>query len=91
MVILIIILVWVLVIFEKGFCKFVLFYLDNLVILMFFLFIVGFLVFIVIGLFGCEVGSLIFLGLIWLYNSLGFVGGVIFGIFYVLIVIMGMY
>ena len=76
---------------EKGFRKFVPSYLDNLVTPMFSLFIAGFLAFTVIGPFGREAGSLISSGLTWLYNSLGFVGGAIFGTFYAPIVITGMH
>ncbi len=82
---------WVLATLEKGFRKFVPSYLDNLVTPMFSLFIAGFLAFTVIGPFGREAGSLISSGLTWLYNSLGFVGGAIFGIFYAPIVITGMH
>ena len=82
---------WVLATLEKGFRKFVPSYLDNLVTPMFSLFIAGFLAFTVIGPFGREAGSLISSGLTWLYNSLGFVGGAVFGIFYAPIVITGMH
>ena len=82
---------WVLATLEKGFRKFVPSYLDNLVTPMFSLFIAGFLAFTVIGSFGREAGSLISSGLTWLYNSLGFVGGAIFGTFYAPIVITGMH
>ena len=82
---------WVLATLEKGFRKFVPSYLDNLVTPMFSLFIAGFLAFTVIGPFGREAGSLISTGLTWLYNTLGFVGGAIFGTFYAPIVITGMH
>ena len=82
---------WVLATLEKGFRKFVPSYLDNLVTPMFSLFIAGFLAFTVIGPFGREAGSLISAGLTWLYNTLGFVGGAIFGTFYAPIVITGMH
>ena len=82
---------WVLATLEKGFRKFVPSYLDNLITPMFSLFIAGFLAFTVIGPFGREAGSLISSGLTWLYNSLGFVGGAIFGTFYAPIVITGMH
>ena len=82
---------WVLATLEKGFRKFVPSYLDNLVTPMFSLFIAGFLAFTVIGPFGREAGSLISSGLTWLYDTLGFVGGAIFGAFYAPIVITGMH
>ena len=51
----------------------------------------GFLAFTVIGPIGREAGSLIASGLTWLYDTLGFVGGAIFGAFYAPIVITGMH
>ncbi|WGE86946.1 sucrose-specific PTS transporter subunit IIBC [Actinobacillus equuli subsp. haemolyticus] len=82
---------WVLATLEKGFRKFVPSYLDNLVTPMMSLFIVGVLAFTVIGPFGREAGSAISAGLTWLYDSLGFIGGAIFGTFYAPIVITGMH
>lgn len=82
---------WVLATLEKGFRKFVPSYLDNLVTPMMSLFIAGVLAFTVIGPFGREAGSAISAGLTWLYDSLGFIGGVIFGTFYAPIVITGMH
>ncbi|WP_404810949.1 sucrose-specific PTS transporter subunit IIBC [Actinobacillus pleuropneumoniae] len=82
---------WVLATLEKGFRKFVPSYLDNLVTPMMSLFIAGVLAFTVIGPFGREAGSAISAGLTWLYDSLGFIGGAIFGIFYAPIVITGMH
>jgi len=66
-------------------------YLDNLITPLFSLFIAGFLAFTVIGPIGREAGSLIASGLTWLYDTLGFVGGAIFGAFYAPIVITGMH
>ncbi|NBH74468.1 sucrose-specific PTS transporter subunit IIBC [Rodentibacter pneumotropicus] len=82
---------WVLATLEKTFRKFVPSYLDNLVTPLCSLFIAGFLAFTVIGPFGREAGSLISAGLTWLYDTLGFVGGAIFGTFYAPIVITGMH
>ncbi len=82
---------WVLATLEKTFRKFVPSYLDNLVTPMCSLFIAGFLAFTVIGPFGREAGSLISGGLTWLYDTLGFVGGAIFGTLYAPIVITGMH
>ena len=58
---------------------------------MFSLFIAGFLAFTVIGPFGREASSLISVGLTWLYDTLGFFGGAIFGTLYSPIVITGMH
>lgn len=82
---------WVLATLEKGFRKFVPSYLDNLVTPLFSLFIAGFLAFTVIGPIGRDAGSYIAQGLTWLYDTLGFVGGGIFGTFYAPIVITGMH
>ncbi|OOF64886.1 sucrose-specific PTS transporter subunit IIBC [Rodentibacter sp. Ppn85] len=82
---------WVLATLEKTFRKFVPSYLDNLVTPLFSLFIAGCLAFTVIGPIGREAGSLISIGLTWLYDKLGFVGGAIFGTFYAPIVITGMH
>lgn len=82
---------WVLATLEKTFRKFVPSYLDNLITPLCSLFIAGFLAFTVIGPFGREAGSLISAGLTWLYDTLGFVGGAIFGTFYAPIVITGMH
>ena len=82
---------WVLATLEKNFRKFIPSYLDNLITPMFSLFIAGFLAFTVIGPFGREAGSLISVGLTWLYDTLGFFGGAIFGTLYAPIVITGMH
>lgn len=82
---------WVLATLEKTFRKFVPSYLDNLVTPMMSLFIAGILAFTVIGPFGREAGSAISAGLTWLYDSLGFIGGAVFGTFYAPIVITGMH
>ena len=82
---------WVLAILEKNFRKFIPSYLDNLITPMFSLFIAGFLAFTVIGPFGREAGSLISAGLTWLYDTLGFFSGAIFGTLYAPIVITGMH
>ncbi|MEE6075864.1 sucrose-specific PTS transporter subunit IIBC [Avibacterium paragallinarum] len=82
---------WVLATLEKTFRKFVPSYLDNLITPMFSLFIAGLLAFTVIGPIGREAGDLITIGLTWLYDKLGFIGGSIFGTFYAPIVITGMH
>jgi PTS system sucrose-specific IIC component len=82
---------WVLATLEKNFRKFVPSFLDNLVTPMCSLFIAGVLAFTVIGPLGREAGDLITQGLTWLYDTLGFVGGGVFGTFYAPIVITGMH
>ena len=82
---------WVLATLEKTFRKFVPSYLDNLVTPMMSLIIAGILAFTVICPLVREAGSAISAGLTWLYDSLGFIGGAIFGTFYAPIVITGMH
>ncbi|MDH2924274.1 PTS system sucrose-specific IIB component (Glc family) /PTS system sucrose-specific IIC component (Glc family) [Nicoletella semolina] len=82
---------WILATLEKGLRKIVPSFLDNLITPLFALFIAGFLAFTLIGPLGREAGTLISAGLTWLYGSLGFVGGAIFGTFYAPIVITGMH
>ncbi|HDR1185218.1 sucrose-specific PTS transporter subunit IIBC [Pasteurella multocida] len=82
---------WVLAILEKNLRKVVPSFLDNLITPLFALFITGLLAFTVIGPIGREAGSLISTGLTWLYDTLGFVGGAIFGTLYAPIVITGMH
>lgn len=82
---------WVLATLEKNLRKVVPSYLDNLITPLFSLFIAGFLAFTVIGPLGREAGAYLAQGLTWLYDSLGFVGGAIFGTFYAPIVITGMH
>lgn len=82
---------WVLATLEKNLRKVVPSFLDNLITPLFALFITGLLAFTVIGPIGRETGSLISTGLTWLYDTLGFVGGAIFGTLYAPIVITGMH
>ncbi|EXI62344.1 PTS sucrose transporter subunit IIBC [Mannheimia granulomatis] len=82
---------WVLATLEKTFRRFVPSYLDNLVTPMFSLFIAGVLAFTIIGPIGRQAGDLITHGLTWLYDTLGFIGGGVFGTFYAPIVITGMH
>ena len=82
---------WVLASLEKFLVKVVPSVLNNLITPLFSLFITGFLAFTVIGPFGREAGELLSSGLTWLYDSLGFVGGGVFGGLYAPIVITGMH
>ncbi len=82
---------WVLATLEKFFVKVVPSVLNNLITPLFSLFITGFLAFTIIGPFGREAGELLSSGLTWLYDSLGFVGGGVFGGLYAPIVITGMH
>ncbi|MGP7817164.1 sucrose-specific PTS transporter subunit IIBC [Niallia sp. 01092] len=65
--------------------------LDNLLTPLFALFITGVLTFTAIGPITRSAGNLLTDGLVWLYDSTGFIGGAIFGLFYAPIVITGMH
>lgn len=82
---------WVLATLEKFFVKVVPSVLNNLITPLFSLFITGLLAFTVIGPFGRDAGELLSSGLTWLYDTLGFVGGGVFGSLYAPIVITGMH
>lgn len=82
---------WVLATLEKFLVKVVPSVLNNLVTPLFSLFITGFLAFTVIGPFGREAGEFLSQGLTWLYDTLGFIGGGVFGALYAPIVITGMH
>ncbi|ABR74282.1 PTS maltose transporter subunit IIBC [Actinobacillus succinogenes] len=82
---------WVLATLEKFFVKVVPSVLNNLITPLFSLFITGLLAFTVIGPFGRDAGELLSSGLTWLYDTLGFIGGGVFGGLYAPIVITGMH
>lgn len=82
---------WVLATLEKFFVKVVPSVLNNLITPLFSLFITGLLAFTVIGPFGRDAGELLSSGLTWLYDTLGFIGGGVFGSLYAPIVITGMH
>lgn len=66
-------------------------WLDNLTTPLLSIIITGFLTFIVVGPVMRSAGTLLADGIIWLYNSLGFIGGGIFGLFYAPIVVTGLH
>ncbi len=82
---------WVLATLEQNLRKVVPSFLDNLVTPLCSLFITGVLAFTIIGPFGREAGEWLSSGLTWLYDTLGFIGGGIFGGLYAPIVITGMH
>lgn len=65
--------------------------LDNLLTPLLTVFITGLLTFIVIGPLMRMVGDGLTEGLMWLFNSLGFVGGAIFGLVYAPFIVTGMH
>ncbi|WP_317946134.1 sucrose-specific PTS transporter subunit IIBC [Carnobacterium maltaromaticum] len=65
--------------------------LDNLLTPLFTLFITAFLTFTVVGPITRTAGDMLTNGLVWLYDSTGFIGGGIIGLFYAPLVITGMH
>lgn len=65
--------------------------LDNLLTPLFTLFITAFLTFTIVGPITRTAGDMLTNGLVWLYDSTGFIGGGIIGLFYAPLVITGMH
>ncbi|MBF0709708.1 MULTISPECIES: sucrose-specific PTS transporter subunit IIBC [unclassified Gemella] len=87
----IIVMSFVLATIEKFLRRVTPIYLDNLTTPLISLLTTGFLTFAVTGPLLRDAGNLLADGLSWLYNTLGFVGAGIFGLFYAPIVITGMH
>lgn len=66
-------------------------WLDNLTTPLLSIMITSFVTFIVVGPLLRTAGNLLAFGITWLYNTLGFVGGAIFGFFYAPITLTGMH
>lgn len=65
--------------------------LDNLLTPLFTIFITGILTFTAVGPVTRAAGNLLSDGMIWLYDTTGFIGGAVFGLLYAPIVITGMH
>lgn len=65
--------------------------LDNLVTPLLTIFVTGILTFTAVGPITRAIGNLLSDGLIWLYDTTGFIGGAVFGLVYAPIVITGMH
>ena len=65
--------------------------LDNLLTPLLTLFITGILTFTLVGPITRSAGNLLSDGMIWLYDTTGFIGGALFGLLYAPIVITGMH
>lgn len=65
--------------------------LDNLLTPLLTIFITGILTFTAVGPFTRAAGNLLTDGLVWLYDSTGFIGAAVFGLVYAPIVITGMH
>ena len=66
-------------------------WLDNLTTPLISVMVTGFLTFIIVGPLLRTAGDLLATGITWIYSSLGFVGGAIFGLFYAPICLTGMH
>jgi sucrose PTS system EIIBCA or EIIBC component len=66
-------------------------FLDNLVTPLLSIFITGILTFTLIGPITRGAGNFLTDGLVWLYDTTGFIGGILFGLVYAPIVITGMH
>lgn len=82
---------WILASIEKRLHKVTPTWLDNLTTPMVSILITSFLTFIAVGPVLREAGNLLAAGITWMYNTLGFVGGGIFGLAYAPITLTGMH
>lgn len=82
---------WILASIEKRLHKVTPTWLDNLTTPMVSILITSFLTFIAVGSVLREAGNLLAAGITWMYNTLGFVGGGIFGLAYAPITLTGMH
>lgn len=82
---------WILANIEKRLHKITPIWLDNLTTPLLSTLITGFITFIFVGPLLREAGVLLSDGISWLYNTLGLLGGAIFGFFYAPICLTGMH
>lgn len=82
---------WILATIEKKLHKVTPSWLDNLTTPLVAIIVTGFLTFLFVGPAMRAVGDSISFGITWVYHTLGFVGGALFGGFYAPIVITGMH
>lgn len=87
----VLVVVYILVILEKFFYKYIKGVFDFMFMLMFVIVIIGFLIFIIVGFVLWMVSDVLINGLVGLYNMIGWIGMGIFGFFYLVIVIIGFY
>lgn len=82
---------WILANIEKKLRKITPTWLDNLTTPLISILLTSFLTFIAVGPILREAGNLMAVGITWMYNKLGFVGGGIFGLAYAPITLTGMH
>lgn len=82
---------WILANIEKRLHKVTPTWLDNLTTPLLSILVTSFLTFICVGPVLREAGNILASGITWAYNTLGFVGGGLFGLFYAPICLTGMH
>ena len=82
---------WIIANIEKRLHKVTPSWLDNLTTPLISILVTSFLPFIVVGPVLREAGNLLAAGITWVYNSLGFIGGALFGLVYAPITLTGMH
>lgn len=82
---------WIIANIEKRLHKVTPSWLDNLTTPLVSILVTSFLTFIVVGPVLREAGNLLAAGITWVYNSLGFIGGALFGLVYAPITLTGMH
>lgn len=82
---------WILATIEKRLHKITPSWLDNLTTPLISILVTAFLTFAGVGPILREAGNLLADGITWIYNTLGFIGGGIFGLFYAPITLTGMH
>ncbi len=82
---------WIIANIEKRLHKVTPSWLDNLTTPLVSILVTSFLTFIVVGPALREAGNLLAAGITWVYNSLGFIGGALFGLVYAPITLTGMH
>lgn len=82
---------WIIANIEKRLHKVTPSWLDNLTTPLISILVTSFLTFIVVGPVLREAGNLLAAGITWVYNSLGFIGGALFGLVYAPITLTGMH
>lgn len=82
---------WILAFIEKKLHKITPIWLDNLTTPLLSIIITSFLTFAAVGPVLREAGNMLAAGITWMYNTLGFIGGGIFGAVYAPITLTGMH
>ncbi|MDO4295658.1 MAG: sucrose-specific PTS transporter subunit IIBC [bacterium] len=87
----VLVVAWILATIEKRLHKVTPTWLDNLTTPLISIMVTSFLTFIAVGPLMREVGNMLAAGITWMYNTLGFVGGAVFGLLYAPLTLTGMH